>query len=61
MLTSKNRFIGLKSRGCYDSPAMTILRCAHLDIEGLVMDSGVRNLRDQFVTTHWSVAFQRPF
>ena len=30
----ENRFIGLKSRGCYDAPAMTILRTAHLDLEG---------------------------
>lgn len=50
----ENRFIGLKSRGCYDSPAMTILRWAHLDLEGLVMDAQVRSLRDQFVTHKWS-------
>jgi argininosuccinate synthase len=51
----ENRFIGLKSRGCYDSPAMTILRLAHLDLEGLVMDGQVRSLRDQFVTHNWSI------
>ncbi|MCJ1471642.1 hypothetical protein MMC13_000282 [Lambiella insularis] len=50
----ENRFLGLKSRGCYDSPAMTILRLAHLDIEGLTLDSQVRALRDQFVTHNWS-------
>ena len=50
----QNRFIGLKSRGCYDSPAMTILRLAHLDAESLTMDGKVRSLRDQFVTHHWS-------
>jgi argininosuccinate synthase len=50
----ENRFIGLKSRGCYDSPAMTILRLAHLDLEGLVLDGKVRSLRDQFVTHNWS-------
>jgi argininosuccinate synthase len=50
----ENRFIGLKSRGCYDSPAMTILRLAHLDLEGLVLDGQVRNLRDRFVTFEWS-------
>ncbi|KAE8164442.1 argininosuccinate synthase [Aspergillus tamarii] len=51
----ENRFIGLKSRGCYDSPAMTILRAAHLDLEGLVLDGQVRALRDQFVTHNWSI------
>ncbi|KAL1898641.1 argininosuccinate synthetase [Ceratocystis pirilliformis] len=50
----ENRYVGIKSRGCYDSPAMTILRQAHLDIEGLVMDGKVRSLRDQFVTHSWS-------
>lgn len=33
---------------------MTILRLAHLDLEGLVLDREVRNLRDQFVTITWS-------
>ncbi|KAL2754439.1 hypothetical protein ACRALDRAFT_1042092 [Sodiomyces alcalophilus JCM 7366] len=50
----ENRFIGLKSRGCYDSPGLTILRLAHVDLEGLVMDNKVRELRDQFCTTSWS-------
>ncbi|KAL8932272.1 MAG: hypothetical protein Q9211_006413 [Gyalolechia sp. 1 TL-2023] len=53
-LGEKNRFIGLKSRGCYDAPAMTILRLAHLDAEGLVLDSRVRSLRDCFVTHNWT-------
>ncbi|KAI5917068.1 argininosuccinate synthase [Camillea tinctor] len=50
----ENRFIGLKSRGCYDTPGLTLARLAHLDLEGLVMDSRVRELRDQFVTLTWS-------
>ncbi|CAJ2509216.1 Uu.00g142420.m01.CDS01 [Anthostomella pinea] len=50
----ENRFIGLKSRGCYDTPGLTIARLAHLDLEGLVMDSRVRELRDQFATLSWS-------
>ncbi|KAI0124071.1 argininosuccinate synthase [Xylariales sp. AK1849] len=50
----ENRFIGLKSRGCYDTPGLTLARLAHLDLEGLVMDSRVRELRDQFVTLSWS-------
>ncbi|CAI4218832.1 unnamed protein product [Parascedosporium putredinis] len=50
----ENRFIGLKSRGCYDTPGLTIARLAHLDLEGLVMDSKVRELRDQFATISWS-------
>lgn len=50
----ENRFIGVKSRGCYESPAATILRIAHMDIEGLTLDRNVRALRDQFVTVQLS-------
>jgi len=46
----ENRFIGVKSRGCYESPGATILGAAHIDMEGLTPDRNVRALRDQFVT-----------
>lgn len=42
----ENRFVGIKSRGVYETPAATILRCAHLDIEGIAMDREVMRLRD---------------
>ncbi|KAF3072001.1 Argininosuccinate synthase [Trichoderma lentiforme] len=50
----ENRFIGLKSRGCYETPGLTLALAAHLDLEGLVMDSRVREIRDQFVSLNWS-------
>ncbi|KAH0582561.1 Argininosuccinate synthase [Termitomyces sp. J132] len=50
----ENRFIGVKSRGCYESPGATILRVAHMDLEGLTLDRNVRALRDQFVTIELS-------
>ena len=50
----ENRFIGIKSRGCYETPGGTILRAAHVDLEGLVLDRQVRALRDQFVTPQFS-------
>jgi argininosuccinate synthase len=50
----ENRFIGLKSRGCYETPGLTVLRNAHIDLEGLVLDREIRALRDQFVTIGWS-------
>ncbi|KZT07452.1 argininosuccinate synthetase [Laetiporus sulphureus 93-53] len=46
----ENRFIGIKLRGCYKSPAATILRVAHKDIEGLALDRNIHALRDQFMT-----------
>jgi len=42
----ENRFVGVKSRGVYESPGMTILRAAHMDIEGIAMDREVMRLRD---------------
>lgn len=44
----ENRFIGIKSRGCYETPGGTILVKAHMDLEGLVMDREVRKLRDDW-------------
>jgi argininosuccinate synthase len=37
-----------------DTPGLTIARLAHIDLEGLVMDQKVRELRDQFATISWS-------
>lgn len=42
----ENRFIGLKSRGVYETPGATILFIAHRDIEGIAMDKEVMHLRD---------------
>ncbi|KAJ1962681.1 argininosuccinate synthetase [Dispira parvispora] len=50
----ENRFIGIKSRGCYETPGGTILRAAHLDLEGLVLDREVRQFRDEHVTPAFS-------
>jgi argininosuccinate synthase len=50
----ENRFIGLKSRGCYETPGLTCLRSAHIDLEGLVLDREVRALRDQFITFNYA-------
>lgn len=47
----ESRYTGsLKSRGCYESPGLTLLRNMHIDMEGLTLDREVRALRDQFVT-----------
>lgn len=42
----ENRFIGIKSRGVYETPGATILWTAHRDLEGLAMDKEVMHLRD---------------
>mmetsp|Transcript_5160 Transcript_5160/g.7268 ORF Transcript_5160/g.7268 Transcript_5160/m.7268 type:complete len:452 (+) Transcript_5160:121-1476(+) len=42
----ENRFVGMKSRGCYETPAGTVLYAAHLDLETLTVDREVMRLRD---------------
>ena len=42
----ENRFVGVKSRGVYETPGGTILLAAHRDLEGLAMDREVMCLRD---------------
>ncbi|MBM4395001.1 MAG: argininosuccinate synthase [Deltaproteobacteria bacterium] len=45
----ENRFVGIKSRGVYETPAGTILIAAHRDLEGIAMDREVQHLRDMLV------------
>ncbi len=42
----ENRFVGIKSRGVYETPGATILYAAHRDIEGIAMDREVMRLRN---------------
>jgi argininosuccinate synthase len=42
----ENRFVGIKSRGVYETPGGTILHLALRDLEGIAMDREVRRLRD---------------
>lgn len=45
----ENRFVGMKSRGVYETPGGTILRAAHRAVESLTMDREVMHLRDSLV------------
>ena len=42
----ENRYVGIKSRGVYETPGGAILHAAHRDIEGIAMDREVMRLRD---------------
>ena len=42
----ENRFVGIKSRGVYETPGGTILINAHKDLEGITMDREVMRVRD---------------
>ena len=45
----ENRFVGMKSRGVYETPGGTVLMQAHLDLEGLTMDREVKLIRDSLI------------
>ena len=45
----ENRFVGMKSRGVYETPGGTILRLAHMAVESITMDREVMHLRDSLV------------
>ena len=43
----ENRFVGMKSRGVYEAPGMTLLYAAHLAVEQLTLDRDLAHLRDR--------------
>ncbi|MDD2318042.1 MAG: argininosuccinate synthase, partial [Desulfobacterales bacterium] len=45
----ENRFVGMKSRGVYETPGGTILRAAHMAVESITMDREVMHLRDSLI------------
>jgi len=45
----ENRFVGMKSRGVYETPGGTIFRVAHRDLETITMDREVLRIRDSLV------------
>ncbi|CAN5350896.1 argininosuccinate synthase [soil metagenome] len=45
----ENRFVGMKSRGVYEAPGMTILYSAHRNLEQLTMDRELMHLRDRLI------------
>jgi argininosuccinate synthase len=48
----ENRYVGMKSRGVYETPGGTILHHAHRALESLTMDREVMFLRDSFIPTY---------
>jgi argininosuccinate synthase len=45
----ENRFVGMKSRGIYETPGGTILHAAHRGIESLTLDRGAAHLKDELM------------
>ncbi|CAL9914267.1 Argininosuccinate synthase [Candidatus Liberibacter solanacearum] len=54
----ENRFIGIKSRGVYETPGGTILLHAHRAIESISLDSGAAHLKDELMPRYANLIYQ---
>jgi len=53
----ENRFVGMKSRGVYETPGGTILRTAHMAMESITLDREVVHLRDSLIPKYASLIY----
>ena len=53
----ENRYVGMKSRGIYETPGGTILLKAHRAIEELTLDSGSMHLKDELMPKYASLIY----
>jgi argininosuccinate synthase len=53
----ENRFVGMKSRGVYETPGGTILRTAHMAMESITMDREVMHLRDGLIPKYAELVY----
>ncbi len=53
----ENRYVGMKSRGCYETPAGTIMLKAHRAIESITVDREVAHLKDELMPRYASLVY----
>ncbi len=53
----ENRFVGMKSRGVYETPGGTILLAAHRGIESITLDGGAGHLKDEIMPRYASLIY----
>ena len=53
----ENRFVGMKSRGCYETPGGTLLYHAHKAVESLTLDRQVLQLRDELAPRYAAAVY----
>jgi argininosuccinate synthase len=53
----ENRYVGIKSRGCYETPGGTIMLKAHRAIESITLDREVAHLKDEFMPRYASLIY----
>ncbi len=53
----ENRFVGMKSRGVYETPGGTIIHAAHRDLESLTLDREVMHMRDSLIPRYAEMVY----
>ena len=53
----ENRYVGMKSRGCYETPAGTIMLKAHRAIESITLDREVAHLKDELMPKYANLVY----
>ena len=53
----ENRFVGMKSRGMYETPGGTILHAAHRGIEQITLDRGAMHLKDELMPKYAELVY----
>ncbi|MDR2877587.1 MAG: argininosuccinate synthase [Chromatiales bacterium] len=53
----ENRYVGMKSRGCYETPAGTVMLKAHRAIESITLDREVAHLKDDLMPRYASLIY----
>jgi len=53
----ENRFVGMKSRGVYETPGGSILHFAHRQVESITMDREVMHLRDSLIPRYAELVY----
>ncbi|TCZ64377.1 argininosuccinate synthase [Roseicella aquatilis] len=53
----ENRFVGMKSRGCYETPGGTILYAAHRAIESITLDREAAHLKDSLMPRYAEIVY----
>jgi argininosuccinate synthase len=53
----ENRFVGMKSRGVYETPGGTLLRHAHMAMESITLDREVAHLRDSLIPKYAEIIY----
>jgi len=53
----ENRYVGMKSRGCYETPAGTVMLKAHRAIESLTLDRNAAHLKDELMPKYAEMVY----